>query len=139
VEEINIRTLKVLLSPIGNSSFVSNLAEKKFYKPILHAQNMSLSNKKHVDSHADMASVRSSSGLPRGGAPVASAVELSADSRHLHNTRSCEDAADSVGQQHGQPEEPAIAVAASVGPPAVQEPQRAAARTVAGPLMANDE
>jgi hypothetical protein len=70
---------------------------------------------------------------------VASAVELSADSRHLHNTRSCEDAADSVGQQHGQPEEPAIAVAASVGPPAVQEPQRAAARTVAGPLMANDE
>ncbi|KAM0871838.1 hypothetical protein ACQ4PT_039081 [Festuca glaucescens] len=85
VEEINIGTLKVPLSPI------------------------------------DSESVRFSSGLPRGRAPVAFSAGLSADSRQ-HSSRSC------GAQPSGRPGELAVAAATNAASPAVQEQRCAAAR-----------
>ncbi|KAM0926463.1 hypothetical protein ACQ4PT_003529 [Festuca glaucescens] len=107
-----------------------------FYNPILHAANQSLSNKKYADFHADLASDRSSSGLPRVGANVASAAALSADSQQ-HSRRSWGGAADSVGrQQLGQSEATAAVVAASGASPLVETLQQAAVKD-AGPRLAN--
>ncbi|KAM0841956.1 hypothetical protein ACQ4PT_058679 [Festuca glaucescens] len=96
VEEINIGTLKVPLSPI------------------------------------DSESVRFSSGLPRGRAPVAFSAGLSADSRQ-HSSRSC------GAQPSGRPGELAVAAATNAASPAVQEQRCAAARAGAGPRTANGE
>ncbi|KAM0842343.1 hypothetical protein ACQ4PT_058412 [Festuca glaucescens] len=133
VEEINIGTLKVPLSPIGNAYFDSILAEKNIAaKPILHDQNLSLNNKNRTDFHADSESVRFSSGLPRGRAPVAFSAGLSADSRQ-HSSRSC------GAQPSGRPGELAVAAATNAASPAVQEQRCAAARAGAGPRTANGE
>ncbi|KAM0913019.1 hypothetical protein ACQ4PT_012397 [Festuca glaucescens] len=100
VDEIQIGTLKVQLSPI------------------------------------DLASDRSSSGLPRVGANVASAATLSADSQQ-HSRRSWGGAADSVGrQQLDQSEATAAVVAASGASPLVEMLQQAAVKD-AGPRLAN--
>jgi hypothetical protein len=46
VDDIQIGTLKVQLSPTGSASFVPNLGEKnRFYQPILHVENLTLNNK----------------------------------------------------------------------------------------------
>ncbi|KAM0918614.1 hypothetical protein ACQ4PT_008736 [Festuca glaucescens] len=87
-------------------------------------------------SPIDLASDRSSSGLPRVGANVASAAALSADSQQ-HSRRSWGGAADSVGrQQLGQSEATAAVVAASGASPLVETLQQAAVKD-AGPRLAN--
>ncbi|KAM0865553.1 hypothetical protein ACQ4PT_043194 [Festuca glaucescens] len=118
VDEIQIGTLKVQLSPTGSASFDSNLGEKiRFYKPILHVENLPLSNKSFTDFHADSLPGRSSSGLPKvGSCALCLDAALSADSQRMHSRRCSGCAPASVCmQQAGQSAAPAFLPEVEVG------------------------
>jgi hypothetical protein len=132
LEEINIGSLKVSLSPIGNANFEQKLAEKNIaVKPILHVQNMSLNNKTCADFHTDSPFVLFSSGLPRDRASGACGTTLSAD-RRSHASR-CGD------QPSGRPGDLLAAAAPNVESPAVQEQCSDAAKAEAGPQASNGD
>jgi hypothetical protein len=83
MDEIDIGTLKVPLSPIGNICFVSNTVQKNTSaKSLLHVSNQSLKNKICTDCNADSGSVLFSSGLLRGRTTGAHTGGLSADRAH---------------------------------------------------------
>jgi hypothetical protein len=131
VEEINIRTLKVPLSPIGNDNFDQFLAGKNMaVQHILHVQNRSLFNNIRTDFHADSPFVRFSSGLPRVRASGASSVALAAVQR-THGSRSCD------APPCGRPGVLLAAAAPNAGPPVVQEQRSDAAKAGAEPPAAN--
>jgi hypothetical protein len=137
VDEIQIGTLKVQLSPIGTVSFDPNLAENKFYKPIFHVQNLALSNKKYTEFNADMLAGRSVSRLPGDRARATSAGTLSAGSRCMQSNHSCDAAADSERQRLHQPAASLGVVAATAEVPAAPCMQHVAPKTPSGPLRAN--
>ncbi|KAK1629024.1 hypothetical protein QYE76_003363 [Lolium multiflorum] len=128
VEEINIGTLKVPLSPLGNDSLDSNLTQKyTVFLPILHAQKHSLKDEICADYYADFGSVTPTSGLPRDRKHVALDTVLSADSGHLHADAA---ATGSVGQQHD-------GMLTTASSPSVQPAQVAASRHGANPSAPN--
>ncbi|KAK1683201.1 hypothetical protein QYE76_044049 [Lolium multiflorum] len=115
VEEVSIGTLKVPLSPLGEVSLDSILAHKNTVSlPILHAQNLSLSDENCADSYADFGAAKSASGLPRVRKQVALGTVLSDDSGRLHAHRCGGAVTSSGGQQLGA--RPTTAISPSVQP-----------------------
>jgi hypothetical protein len=102
VDEIQIGTMKVQLSPTGSASFYSYLGKKvPFYMSISHVGILPLNNKNCTDFHANSLPSRSTSEFPTVGArvacqgaaslrqcrPASTDAALSADSERVHARR----------------------------------------------------
>jgi hypothetical protein len=127
--EIDIGSLKVPLSPTGNTCSISNAVQKNIAaNSILHDSNQSLKNKNCADSNADSGSVLFSSGLLRGRTSGAHAGGPSADS-----------ASSTGAKPSGRPEKPLAMQSSNGAPPLVMQQGSADVRTGAGKGSANRE